>query len=323
MSELANLVVVGVQKAGTTSLHDYLAQHPQIRGCVPKEPGFYVHHGNHGEGRRLLSGTTPLAELPYASRAEYASTFAGVGDVRWRLDSSTPYFQSDFARQQIRRLQPAARIVICLREPVARAHSAYNWAVKEGWETAPTFEAALDLEPERQAEGYWFSYLYADTSRYAARVAAWQAAFAQCKVVLFEELRADPLAVTNDLLQWLDLDPLPALAAIAKNPSGLDANPLAARLRRFANQDRQRRSGLVKAANAMLGRGLARRLKQATLERLDQHLRPPPPLEAASRARLAPLFVDDRRALEDLLSRDLSLWNGPEPAPGGGSAPGS
>jgi len=308
MDVLANLLIVGVQKAGTTSLHDYLSQHPEICGCMPKEPGFFAKHENREDRRRLLANTVTLADMPYASVAEYAATFADGSRARWRLDSSTPYFQSDFARQQIRRLQPAARVVICLREPTARAYSAYNWAVKEGWETAPTFEAALDLEDERRDQGYWFSYLYTDTSRYAERVTAWRAAFPTAKIVLFEDLRAAPLAVVNDVLAWLDLTPLAALTAEAKNPSGLDSSPLARALRRLANQDRHRRSGVVRAASALLGGQLSRRLKQAANERLDRGLIAPPALGDATRARLAPLFAEDRHRLEDLLGRELTAW---------------
>jgi hypothetical protein len=255
-----------------------------------------------------LSGTTDLAELTYASIEEYVSTFADAGSAAWRLDSSTPYFQSAFTREQIARLTPSARIVICLREPVARAYSAYNWAVKEGWETAPTFEAALALEAERRDQGYWFSYLYSDTSRYSARVVAWQERFRDCKVVLFDDLCADPLATTNDVLAWLDLEPLAELTASVKNPSGLDRSPIAKGLRRLANRSRNERGPAGRMVRAVLGDLGARRLKQTVVERLDRRLTAPPPLADETRARLAVTFTDDIARLEDLLGRDLSAW---------------
>ena len=37
---LPNLFIVGAAKSGTTSLHNYLHQHPDVFMCNPKEPHF-------------------------------------------------------------------------------------------------------------------------------------------------------------------------------------------------------------------------------------------------------------------------------------------
>lgn len=313
-ARLANFFIVGVQKAGTTSLHDYLAAHPQIAAAEPKEPAFFVKHGNHGAQQCLLAGVTALTDQPYASSEEYAGVF-GRSTAPWRLDSSTPYFQSDFAREQIQTLVPEARIVVCLREPVARAYSAYNWARKEGWETAASFEEALALEARRKAAGFWFSYLYADTSRYGSRLEAWLAAFPNCKVVFFDDLKKAPLATVNDILSWLGLEPLTALAAPVRNPSGVDRRPLARALRGLVNRSRNERGALLRAVNAAIGNDFARRLKRTALERLDRDLVPPAPLETATWASLQPLFADDVRHVEMLVDRDLSSWRVPPSPP--------
>ena len=39
---LPNLLIVGAAKSGTTSLHNYLNQHPDIFMCDPKEPHFLI-----------------------------------------------------------------------------------------------------------------------------------------------------------------------------------------------------------------------------------------------------------------------------------------
>ena len=308
LDKTANIFIVGVQKAGTTSLHDYLSSHPEIRGAEPKEPGFYVKHGNEQGVRRLVSGTTPLAVRPYASVQEYEKAFGGDTGARWRLDSSTVYFQSAFARTLMAQRCPAARIIICLREPVARAHSAYNWAVKEGWETAASFEEALALEEQRRRDGYWFSYLYTDTSRYSDRLEAWRATFPSCKIVLFDDLQRDPLGVVNDVLTWLDLERFDTVPTAPKNPSGRDQGPLAKRLRQVATRDGAERGQLARLAKVVLGERLTRRAKQRVVEGLDRRLTPPPKLAAATRERLAPMFDADRRRLEEITGRDLSAW---------------
>jgi hypothetical protein len=308
MTTLANLIIVGVQKAGTTALHDYLSAHPAIAGAEPKEPGFYLKHGHHQGQRRLLDGTTNLAKMPYAAPDEYSRTFSSTAKTAWLLDSSTPYFQSRYAREQIKRLMPAAKILICLREPVSRAYSAYNWAVKEGWETAPNFEEALALEPTRREQGYWFSYLYTDTSFYSARVEEWRGAFPDLKIILFEDLQSAPLKTVNEVCAWLQLDPFERLDPAVKNPSGVDRSNIARLIRRLANQDRDRRHVVTRGLNTLLGDRLSRRLKRGVTTRLDRRLAPPPALAAETRTRLMPLFDDDIRRLEDLVGRDLAGW---------------
>ena len=39
---LPNLLIVGAAKSGTTSLHNYLDEHPDIYMCSPKEPHFLI-----------------------------------------------------------------------------------------------------------------------------------------------------------------------------------------------------------------------------------------------------------------------------------------
>ena len=39
---LPNLLIVGAAKSGTTSLHNYLNQHPDVFMCSPKEPHFLI-----------------------------------------------------------------------------------------------------------------------------------------------------------------------------------------------------------------------------------------------------------------------------------------
>jgi hypothetical protein len=296
-------------------LHDYLSAHPAITGAEPKEPGFYLKYGHHRGRRRLLGGTTPLAEMPYASLEEYSGTFENVKSTPWYLDSSTPYFQSRYAREQIKQLMPAAKILICLREPVARAYSAYNWALKEGWETAATFEDALALESTRREQGYWFSYLYTDTSFYSTRVGEWRSTFPDLKVILFEDLQSAPLATVNGICAWLQLEPVATLDTAVKNPSGVDRSNVARLIRRVANQDRNRRNVVTRGLNTLLGDRLSRRLKRGVMTRLDRQLAPPAELAAETRARLMPLFDDDIRRLEDLIRRDLSRWRRSAAAP--------
>ena len=45
MERMPNFLVIGAAKTGTTSLHNYLGQHPEIFMSEIKEPGFFVYEG--------------------------------------------------------------------------------------------------------------------------------------------------------------------------------------------------------------------------------------------------------------------------------------
>ena len=57
---LPNFFVIGAQKAGTTSLYEYLRQHPEIYMSPVKEPGYF----------HLAGANTPGSAVPGARRAD-------------------------------------------------------------------------------------------------------------------------------------------------------------------------------------------------------------------------------------------------------------
>lgn len=305
-----SLFILGVQKAGTTSLHDLLGQHPEIAAAEPKEPNHYVKRAAKGP-MILASGPVAMAELPYYTDADYAGVFQGGGaDPRYYLDSSTGYFPYDEALDAIATECADPRVIVVLREPVSRAYSAYNWARKVGWEPLASFEEALAAEPERRAQGFWFSYRYADHGRYADRIAAVRARFPDARIVLFDDLKRDPAATCADLFAWLDLPPL-RVTQVSANPSGIDSGMVRRTLRGLVTRRRNDQGGLIRLLRAVLPARLIKQVKRRITGRLDAQLVAPDALDPAIRARLAASFADDIAATEKLIGRDLNAWKKP------------
>ena len=76
-----NLFIVGAAKSGTTSLHNYLNQHPDIFMCTPKEPHYLIN--NEIGHSRILNGVT--------SRNEYYNLFFDGQNSKFRGESSVMY----------------------------------------------------------------------------------------------------------------------------------------------------------------------------------------------------------------------------------------
>ena len=76
-----NLFIVGAAKSGTTSIHNYLNQHPEIHMCTPKEPHFLI---NKEIGvNRIPSGVI--------NSEEYYDLFYKGKSLNYRGESSVMY----------------------------------------------------------------------------------------------------------------------------------------------------------------------------------------------------------------------------------------
>ena len=126
---LPGYLIVGAQKAGTSSLHSYLSQHSAVTVPVTKEVHFFDHEFGRGTGWY---------------RAHFHRSAAGT-----LAGESTPYYLfHPLAASRAAAVLPEARIVVVLRDPIDRAFSHHNHELALGFEQLP-FEAALAAEEER------------------------------------------------------------------------------------------------------------------------------------------------------------------------------
>lgn len=243
---LPDFVILGAQKAGTTSLAAWLARHHACFIAPEKE----VHYFDLG----LAKG-----------EAWYRSRFAGA-PWRARAGEATPYYLFHPAcAARIARTLPAAKLVVLLRDPVERAISGYFHAVRFGREPL-AIDEAMDAEAARLAEDdaleardpsaylehrQWRSYQA--RGDYAAQLARYHAegCAPRLHVLFFEELVATPGPVLAALCAFLGL--APATHALERANAGIgrrdELGALRARLRtRFAEGDAR--------LAAMLGRPL-------------------------------------------------------------------
>jgi hypothetical protein len=199
--------VVGAQRCGTTYLYHLLDRHPEIEMAHPvrPEPKFFLDDALFARG---------LAHYD-------AAYFTARPGTQVRGEKGTSYLESDTAADRIREAFPDARIVVMVREPVARAVSHWRFSVENGVETLP-LEEALKREPERRGD-YDHSrfsvspFAYLRRGRYAEDLARWAARFprAHVRVLVFEAFRGSAEAVAG-LYAWLGVD-------AAFRPEGLGA----------------------------------------------------------------------------------------------------
>lgn len=133
------LIIVGAQKAGTTSLFNYLQQHPQLVPSFKKEVHFFD------------SGLEEEVDTFTKGEAWYRANFPLVSrmDSNQKAFEASPYYlYHPMAAERIYNYAPDIKLIALLRNPTDRAVSHYFHEVRRGAETLPIMEA-MEMEEER------------------------------------------------------------------------------------------------------------------------------------------------------------------------------
>ena len=275
-AEWPNLFIVGAPRAGTTSLWRYLDRHPEIWMAKVKEPNFF-------------SGVRRPLNPDVHDEASYLRLFAPGADCRVRGEASNSYFYAEDVPERIKRVNPEARFLISLRDPVERTYSGYWYLVRLGEEDRP-FSQVLQQELEEPSRRRLLR-----SSFYADAVNTYLRTFPGAVHVLFlEELAQDPGREMSRVFDFLGIETVsaPRDYATVHNAHALPRSRLAGIVH---NSPRVRA-----AARRIAPLGLRLRLQQLLVKRQTRN-RIDPEIEEV----LTKLFSPDVERLRAILRRDV------------------
>lgn len=196
--KLPNFFIIGVPKAGTTSLYKYMLCNDHVYFPQIKEPHFF--------SAKYLKGKAPHC---IDNWNDYKELFSGAGDCKIIGEASVFYFYFyEYSISKIKqKLGSDVSIVLIIRNPVERAFSAYKYALSLNKSENLTFRRALDAEESRIAENKVSPMLhYVNCGMYAERIARWKEAFRNFKVVIFDDLVDNPVKVVNEIFYFLGIE---------------------------------------------------------------------------------------------------------------------
>jgi hypothetical protein len=224
---LPDFVIFGAAKCGTTSLYDYLAQHPMVVPCRAKEVHFADRERNAARGPRWYRSWFPTtSQLRKAGRA--------VGAERAVCGEATPnYLTTPGAAGRLQAVVPDARLIALFREPGDRSWSHYRMFHHER-ATLEGFAADLPVEAELLAPDVmklWGdrSHEFLRQSYYAAFLIEWFEAFPREQILVLrsEDLFAQPretFARVCDHLGLATIEP-PAFETANQGAGDQDLSP--------------------------------------------------------------------------------------------------
>lgn len=292
-------------KAGTTSMHSYLGQHPDIYMSPRKELRWSDFVPD------LDSGGDADARYFTRDRDEYLGHFSGATDEAVVGESSHVYLPSTEAARLIHEFATDARILIMLRDPVTSIHARHQQNVWMGREDILDFASALAAESDRRAgrrlppdTPYIAGLRYREACTMTPQVRRYLDEFGRDRVhfALLEDLGARPLETYRGVLEFLGVDPefVPTEMAVVNPNSELRS----VRLHRL-----RARLGPVERTVRRVVPARAFRVLSAPLRAMwDANKRQAPrsPMAPDLEAELTEDFAPDVASLSELVGRDLS-----------------
>lgn len=244
----ATYVILGTMKGGTTALHHFLSQHPEICTSAPKETHFFC------RDFFFFENGDPKYDL-YRLNFRFHAGQAVIGEA-------TPHYMNNpTVAERLVRHNPHAKLIFVLRHPADRAYSHYRMAVHYGMEDRSFAEAirqrrapaVMQVDPLFPDAGYLD---YVEAGFYTTWIAPFLRLFPRQNILFLsgEELRRHHHESVTAVLGFLGVDP-----------------------RHVPRQEER-----------LVGSG--------------------PPMDAADRAYLLPVYEAEVAALESLLGWDLEEW---------------
>ncbi|WP_420973484.1 sulfotransferase family protein [Bacillus thuringiensis] len=201
---IPHFLIIGAQKCGTTSLYNYLIQHPQVCAASQKELHFFDIYFQ--KGLNWYYNQFPLIKLNKLIITGEASPY---------------YLFHPHAPKRIAKTLPNVKLIVLLRNPVDRAYSHYYHQVKMKTESL-SFRQAIEEENKRlqpelikmlENENYhslpYQYYSYLARGRYIEQLQNWMNFFPlkQFLIIKSEDFFLNPDIVFRDVLTFLNLSP--------------------------------------------------------------------------------------------------------------------
>lgn len=177
-----NTFIIGVQKGATTSMYEWLMQHPNITGEVfLKDYPFFTKREFYDKGNHFL-------EDQYRSYTDQKIIMTGCVD----------YIEDEEGLRRIKEYNPQAKIILQLRNPEERLKSAFKFLNQISLEKHSDINKAVADDAE-----------YLERSLYGKKLEILHEIFAKenIKILLFEEITSDPESAVKEVFEFLDVDP--------------------------------------------------------------------------------------------------------------------
>jgi hypothetical protein len=192
-------IIGGTTKAATTSLFEYLSNHPEVCGSMYKESRFF------------LDDDYPLEKkISFGDSRQYNILFKNCLDKNTYLEATPDYLYSQGSAQRIKQLLPDAKLIFILREPISRLVSWYKFAQQNN---LLSFQVSFDefiAMQQKPLPGYTKQqHLMAlEQGKYAQYLRPYYEAFGSqnIHILFYEDISKNQLESVKGVCDFLGID---------------------------------------------------------------------------------------------------------------------
>ncbi len=303
--QIPDFLIIGAGKSGTTSLDNYLKQHPQLFVPILKEPNFFgyekmTEESFDGNTEEILHFKNSITHLP-----AYLDLFKDAKPGQLKGETSNTYLYHTDAPERIHYYNPDMKLIAVLRQPAGRLYSRYLHLARENRVPTKSFSDCLD-----KSTIWWQRNDLIKEGLYYKNISRFFELFPpeNIRVYLYEDFNSKPEEVLSDLYAFLGVDQKFTTDLTVKyNQSGFIKN-------KFLDKLYGQKGILNKTAKALLPMNLIQKLKNnVSVQRKINTLRgrnlSKPKMDPEVRYKLTnEVYGDDIQKLGKLLNKDLRHW---------------
>lgn len=199
MYKKPNFLIVGAAKSGTTSLANYLNEHPDLFIPKRKELRFFIKDilksvNNSDPQIEGILNQSILEEIEYFKQFEVENKLAGEASVHYLYHHETVI-------PKVQKYLGDIPIIIILRNPIDRAVSNWQYVPSDN----NSFQESLRLENNRKLDRYNSFWYYKDQGFYYKQVKNYIDNFSKVKVLFFEEFKNNTQNILNEVFDFLEI----------------------------------------------------------------------------------------------------------------------
>ena len=296
---LPNFLIIGTAKAGTTSVANFLSQHPEAYIPDRKELNFFTMVDELPEyaapGDQEEVNEDPITNIDtYKAYFSSASGFKAIGEA------STWYLYDSDAAQQIHRFLPEAKLIAILRNPTERAFSSYCHTQLAGRETAANFAEALQQEDFRIKNNWSPIWHYKNMGFYHQQLLKYMEIFEKEKmlILLYEDFATDSQKFMKEIFEFLEIDStFKPFTSVQYNKTGLHRNKMLNDWISKSNPIKTFAKNVIPTDYWSL---VAQKIKNMNIQK--------PEIQDKTKETLLETYREDILKVQDLIQRDLSRW---------------
>ena len=308
---MPNFFVVGAAKAGTTSIHYYLDQHPEIYMSPIKEPHYFSkdirckNFTQHDYIKSCLDIEKYLSNKVLEKKhiafieneIDYLALFRDVNQEVRIGEISNGYLFSKVAAKEIFEFNPNAKIIIVLREPIERAFSHWIMDLRGRNVCRKSFLDAIKEDQSTEDKGWGVTHLYVELGQYYAQVKRYLDVFPRNQVLImtYDDFKINSETFYNQLFSFLEVSPKKVEGNKKINVAGIPKFPL------INNIIKKSRINII--TNKILPSNKKEKIKLMLTN--NDNL---PSLTLDDRKETKYYFKNDIKLLEKIIDKDLSKW---------------